>query len=389
MEREIQAMLGDNEHLPFVMRIKTLDLFNESLYVLLYVCSGFIQSQEEVNLPAMLKCIFSSLEVQINIRKSFIKEKHELQMKELIALEEDSFRSDRNVILTEKCIDLLFSDDKIVLARKDEKKKPEIIDFKDIPEKQLFFGEGEKKNLAFIEEVLRPENYKKLTLRLEEKKMPKGVSILFYGASGTGKTESVFQLARRTGRDIHQVVISETKSMWFGESEKLIKKVFDKYRRTVELKEIAPILLFNEADGIFSRRKESNESSVGQTENAIQNIILQEMETLKGILIATTNMANNLDKAFERRFLYKICFEKPSVTARFNIWKDKIPSLTEDETARLAEQFNLSGGQIDNIARKCLLKEVLHDTSPNLEELFAFCSEENLRQSVQRIGFRR
>ena len=182
-------------------------------------------------------------------------------------------------------------------------------------------------------------------------------------------------------------MISETKSKWFGESEKLIKKIFDKYRKQIELKEIAPILLFNEADGIFSRRKEFNRSSVDQTENAIQNIILQEMEDLKGILIATTNMANNLDKAFERRFLYKICFKKPTVESRIQIWKDKIPSLTNDETARLAEKFNFSGGQIDNIARKCLMKEVLYNTAPNLNELLAYCTEENLQTSVQPIGY--
>ena len=147
--------------------------------------------------------------------------------------------------------------------------------------------------------------------------------------------------------------------------------------------------MFNEADGIFSRRKESNQSSVDQTENAIQNIILQEMEDLNGILIATTNMANNLDKAFERRFLYKICFEKPTVEARLQIWKDKIPSLTDNEAACIAEQFNLSGGQIDNIARKCIMKEVLYDSSPNLDELFAYCNEESLQTSVRRIGYRR
>ena len=389
MEREIHTMIAENTHLPFVIQIKTFDLSNGPLYILLYMCCGLMQGSGEVSLPSMLKSIFSSLEDQIRIRKTFLKEQNELQMKDLVSLEEDVFQSDRNLILAEKSLDLLFPDDTLILSKKDEKKKPGIINYHDIPEKQLFFGKGEQHSLGFLEEILMHDNYKKLKLRLEEKKMPGGVAILLYGAPGTGKTESVFQIARRTGRDIHQVVISETKSKWFGESEKLIKKIFDKYRKLVELKEIAPILLFNEADGIFSRRKESNRSSVDQTENAIQNIILQEMEDLKGILIATTNMANNLDKAFERRFLYKICFEKPSVEARLHIWKDKIPSLTNDETACLAEKFNLSGGQIDNIARKCIMKEVLHDTTPNLDDLFAYCSEENLQTSVQRIGFRK
>jgi SpoVK/Ycf46/Vps4 family AAA+-type ATPase len=175
--------------------------------------------------------------------------------------------------------------------------------------------------------------------------------------------------------------------MWFGESEKLIKGIFDKYRRIVDRSKVTPILLFNEADGIFSSRKQLGNSAVDQTENAIQNIILQEMEDLNGILIATTNLTQNLDKAFERRFLYKICFDKPTVNARFHIWKDKMPTLSERETSTLSEMFNLSGGQIDNIARKYLMKEVLHGSVPNLEELKSYCSEENLQTTVRRIGF--
>jgi SpoVK/Ycf46/Vps4 family AAA+-type ATPase len=112
--------------------------------------------------------------------------------------------------------------------------------------------------------------------------------------------------------------ISETKSKWFGESEKRIKAVFDRYHGLVKEKGIAPILLFNEADAVLGKRRELTQSRLGpdQTENAIQNIILQEMENLNGILIATTNMTVNLDKVFERRFLYKIEFDKPDTEAK-------------------------------------------------------------------------
>jgi SpoVK/Ycf46/Vps4 family AAA+-type ATPase len=72
--------------------------------------------------------------------------------------------------------------------------------------------------------------------------------------------------------------------------------------------------------------KSIGSGNVDQTENAIQNIILEEMENLDGILIATTNLTENLDKAFERRFLFKIRFDKPTLEAKTNIWKDKIPA---------------------------------------------------------------
>ncbi len=88
-----------------------------------------------------------------------------------------------------------------------------------------------------------------------------------------------------------------------------------KYGRTAS----SEYLLFNEADGVFGKRKDNPSSNVTQTEIAIQNIILEEMEKLDGILFATTNLTDNLDKAFERRFLFKIRFDKPTLEAKTNI----------------------------------------------------------------------
>jgi SpoVK/Ycf46/Vps4 family AAA+-type ATPase len=210
---------------------------------------------------------------------------------------------------------------------------------------------------------------------------------LFYGAHGTGKTETVLQLARQTGRDIMQVNISEIKSMWVGESEKNIKNVFDQYRIKVEKSTIAPILLFNEADAIIGKRQEGAERAVDKMENSIQNIILQEMENLNGILIATTNLAQNMDKAFERRFLYKIKFNKPTLEARMQIWHTMLPDLKETDIQTLAERYDFSGGQIENVARHYAIDTVLHGNA-SLETLMAHCDGERLEQKESRkIGF--
>jgi len=214
------------------------------------------------------------------------------------------------------------------------------------------------------------------------------VNILLYGPPGTGKTETVFQLARKTGRDIRQIDISETKSYWFGESEKIIKKIFEQYKAMVEHSKVAPILFFNEADGVFCRRREIGKSSTGQTENAIQNIILQEMENMKGILIATTNMAHNLDKAFERRFLYKILFEKPDLEARFMIWESRLPEMSSDFIRYISEHFDFTGGQIDNILRKYTMHQVLKDEDPEHKDVVQWCREENMQDEYRKIGFK-
>jgi SpoVK/Ycf46/Vps4 family AAA+-type ATPase len=186
-----------------------------------------------------------------------------------------------------------------------------------------------------------------------------------------------------------QVNISQIKSMWVGESEKNIKAVFDKYRSKVAKAAVAPILLFNEADAVIGKRQEGAERAVEKMENSIQNIILQEMETLNGILIATTNLAQNMDRAFERRFLYKVKFSKPSLEARMQIWHTMLPELGEAEIRALAEKYDFSGGQIENVARHYAIDTVLHsDAASSLEKLMAHCDSERLEQQGSRkIGF--
>ena len=216
-----------------------------------------------------------------------------------------------------------------------------------------------------------------------------GFTCLFYGGPGSGKTETVLQLARQTGRDIVQVNISQIKSCWVGESEKNIKALFDEYRDIVGRSEKTPILLFNEADAIISKRQEGAERAVDKMENSIQNIILQEMENLDGIMIATTNLAQNMDKAFERRFLYKIKFEKPTLEARMHIWHEMIPTLSDSDTKTLAERYDFSGGQIENIARHYAISNILYgDKTNNIESLMTYCDNERLEtKQTRRIGF--
>ena len=140
---------------------------------------------------------------------------------------------------------------------------------------------------------------------------------------------------------------------------------------------------------VIGKRKESGKSSIDQTENTIQNIILQEMENLEGIMIATTNLTKNLDNAFERRFLYKIEFEKPNIEAKENIWHTMLPSLSENEKNELAKSYDFSGGQIENIVRKYTIDSILSGTKPSIETIHNLCKSEFLNKNDDRtkIGF--
>ena len=101
-----------------------------------------------------------------------------------------------------------------------------MLSFEDIKPKQLFYNSKERKQVDELATLLEEEHYQSIRNRLRETNFRSGFACLFYGAPGTGKTETVLQIARKTGRDLIQVNVSEVKSMWVGESEKNIKGIF-------------------------------------------------------------------------------------------------------------------------------------------------------------------
>jgi SpoVK/Ycf46/Vps4 family AAA+-type ATPase len=266
----------------------------------------------------------------------------------------------------------------------------DIIEHSSITAKQLYYNEREQRAINQLEALLQPARFTQVRNELVNQGFRSGFACLFHGAPGTGKTETVLQLARATGRNLMQVNISDIKSMWVGESEKNIKAIFTRYRRLVEESEVAPILLFNEADAIIGKRLENVQRSVDKMENAMQNIILEEIEKLDGILIATTNLTCNMDPAFERRFLYKIEFEKPTIEVKSAIWKSMIPGLSEEDAITLASRYDFSGGQIENIARKSVVSKIITGEDFTLNTLIGHCDTEAIDKygsNRKRIGF--
>ena len=257
-----------------------------------------------------------------------------------------------------------------------------------IREKSLFFNTSEQEQIERLTSLLSTETLPSIQKRLEEQGMRKGFACLFYGAPGTGKTETVLQIARQTGRDLMQVDIAGLRDKWVGESEKNIKEVFARYRRLCQNSEVMPILFFNEADAIINKRTENVEHSVDKMDNAMQNIILQEIEDLDGILIATTNLTSNLDKAFERRFLYKVEFHKPDTDVKTKIWRSMLKDISADDARQLASHFDFSGGQIENIARKRTVDYILSGKFASLDEIEGYCRAELLGGKERKcIGF--
>ena len=384
--KTISKLENANKHIPEVKRINNL-IPNECERVLFYSVGQSMIENDPISLSFEIQKLYP-VRKRKQVLNDFMNNKHSLQKTDLVEIEKTSslFGESTTILLTDKGKEALLGEDAALYI--DNVSDKQLLAYDKIAEKKLFFSGELKEQLSLLSNSLSEEHYKALCTRLEENRLPKGITVLLYGEPGTGKTESVMQIARATGRAIMHVDISATKTCWFGESEKLIKKVFTDYRRLCEKSKICPILLFNEADAVFSKRKDAGSSSVAQTENAIQNIILEEMEKLDGILIATTNLADNLDRAFERRFLFKIRFDKPTIEAKTSIWMNKLPDLSAEDAHTLASSYDFSGGQIDNITRKALMQEIIKGEKPTLNNLVTICSEENIsRNSHRKIGY--
>jgi hypothetical protein len=245
----------------------------------------------------------------------------------------------------------------------------------DIIEKNLFYDSRTLENINDLYDIVSADKFRIIVGRLRERGRKCGVACLLHGAPGTGKTELVKQLARKSGRDVLIADVSKLYGMFWGEAEKNFKDMFRSIRYLQILSSQAPIVLFDEADGILGKRMSVTKIS-DKSENAIQSILLQELDTFEGIFMATTNVACNLDPAFDRRFIFKIEFSKPSPEVSQQIWKSQMPELSDMEALTLAESFIMSGGQIDNIIRKCEIRYVLKGTWPQMDDIMHFCEEE-------------
>jgi len=383
---EVSDMFKRYKHFPVVNRIKGIGLSREDLFLFFNLVWKSLNGFDSIQLSVPVENMFDRASERVSYIQQIISGDNPLVKQNLIEVDEATFFSETEIRITDFAAAILQEEGVKLYIRKP--KNGNILTPENIQRKELFFNEVDRVQLNMLYKLLEDSNTNRVKKRLLEKNLPTGVTVLLYGSPGTGKTETVYQVAKATNREIIKVDISQSKSFWFGESEKVIKRIFSDYYQYSKDKPVTPILFFNEADAIISKRKDVTKSSVGQTENAIQNIILEELESFTGIFIATTNLIANIDEAFDRRFLFKIELQKPDIFAKIKIWQSKLPNLSPLHCKTLAESFDLSGGQIDNIVRKSEMEEVVFGSQPSLERIVEFCKAEQLtRTNAKRIGF--
>lgn len=394
---ELQILIQNNDQLLFCRKVTDSPLWSDKCTdterrMFLYLCHRYVTHGDQSMPIDYLLRLADFLEDDMRIRRNIANEKTGMQACGMVTFGlENGFADNEKLSLSDEVKSTFF--DEIELSPEKKVNHKNIIHWETIKEQELFYNAGEDDDVRRLENLLQEDNFKAARERLESQGMPKGFSCIFHGCAGSGKTATLKALARKTQRDLFWVDLSSIKSKWVGESEKNVKAMFDAYRKLAQTSERAPILAVNEADAIFTKRLTTVEDSVDQMSNAITDIVLNELETLDGILIATTNLVGNMmggkDNAMERRFLYKVEFNAPDADVRAKIWKSKLPHLEESDARALAEEFTLSGGNIDNVARKSVVDFVLNGTHADLDTLRKYCGQESVsaKGAHAKIGF--
>lgn len=390
MYQAIDQLIDMNPQLELARQVAQYELEDREKAILLYACTeGSFFNNWYVNcheLEELWRC--QPFTFQICMQKLQSGES-DLILLDLIGPTFMEGMANFNVItLTPKAKKELLSDTGLNFEEDKERFSRWLTSYQNIDRKELYYNPVETASVYTLTQLLQPERFKDIRQRMKDHGLNSSFCILFYGDPGTGKTETALQLARTTGRDIYQINANDFQDKFVGESERKIKEIFRLYNEMAEKLDVEPIFLLNECDAVLGKRREVR-NSVDQHDVNISNIILQEMEKINGIILATTNLTKNLDPAMDRRFLYKVKFTKPSLNVKKKIWMSMLPGLKEEDAAQLAADYDFSPGQIMNCCRKHVVQNVLFNSPLDYEHMKTYCSNEVLErgQTRNKIGF--
>ena len=262
-----------------------------------------------------------------------------------------------------------------------------MIQAKDIQKVDLYFNPEFSKRIDRVSSILMPQKFAEFQASFPLNAKMKGLTMLFHGGPGSGKSEMVLQICRKTKRPLMKIDVTDFQSKWVGESERKLKQIFTDYKTACERLEVAPILFLNECDQVLGKRV-GIRNSVDQMSNALQNILLEQMEQFNGIMIGTTNLTKNMDDAFERRWAMKFEFQSPNEMAKISIWKSAIKGLRQQEAIELVKKFDFTPGEINNVARRFMVENLLGLEKSRLQTLLELCATEHYEQNHKsNIGF--
>lgn len=228
-------------------------------------------------------------------------------------------------------------------------------------EKDLILPRGTKRQLEEIKIWIENKEHLLQEWKVARKLRP-GFRALFHGPPGTGKTLTASMLGKETGKVVYRVDLSMMISKYIGETEKNLARVFNAAAHKDW------ILFFDEADALFGKRTQV-QSSHDRYANQEVAYLLQRFETFDGITLLATNLRENIDPAFTRRFESIIYFPLPEPDQRLQLWQKVLPIDNQEKMAQevdllqIAEKYKLSGGAITNVARHASLSAIANQSS--------------------------
>lgn len=391
MYQEFEGLLDRHKEISVVKLIQSNNLPIEDSTVVLALMAHNADNQEILSISEMAEGLFDHIQDRASFRRKYLELETPLYKQGLIENCDNWYLESRYIKFTEDTFQLIFDGKNPLLSSKSSVPKLcRLIKPDEVVAKKMFYNPQTETEIKTLAKVLVIGNAESITAKLNNDGFSAGITALLHGGPGTGKTETIYQLAKGSGRSIFMADIANIKDKYVGESEKRLRSIFSEYKLAVKHAEPMPILVFNECDAILGRRI-NVDTSVDQMNNTLQNILLQELEDFEGIFFATTNLVGNLDKAFERRFLFKINFKAPELKVRYMQWKSRFTMLDDELLKALANNYSLSGGQIENIARKAKINAIVNGNFKGKEYFEQLCQEEllfNQGREFGKVGYR-
>ena len=358
-----------NTFIDFIIKTKINDL---EIKILLFVVRHFLENDH----PVFLSEIKLSPNEHYQITQLFLDQEGKNIEQELLSIKIENGICAR-ITPTKRCVMLMNGIDVPVLEETKNKNYEfySLIDSNDIKPITLHYNSLNRKLFNSLEGIIYSKKHTSHSL-----------TTLLFGPSGTGKTEFVYQLAKNTNAILMHADYTKIISKWIGESEKNIKQLFKAYHTLSKETDRPVILLLNEADGLMNKRVAVNQSN-DIFSNQLQAQILELLENFKGVLIATTNIEKNMDKAFERRFLFKSKVDFPSIEVR-EILVNASP-INQRISKAFSEQLIQSDWSPSQLANCELKIDLLNELGElNESEIETILLEDGLLKANAKLGFR-
>lgn len=348
------TILEDFSAVKELSAIRDIDLIPVDKYLFFLVAHECINNEKSgADVDEIMKRLCISPFRRRKITDGLLKKQHPLIQKKLLAFIGSSFISVEWMSLGDFANEIFhgpetgskrnFSPTRGVLIKPDS-----------VVEQQLFYNKKEKETLDQILNSMSSEGLTELFSAYKSKNQPESLTVLLQGGPGVGKTSSVYDLAKKTGRIVYRVEIDKIHDMYVGETEKNIAKIFSEYETLRSEQKLCPILLLNECDNLLKSRISKERSSIDQMANNLTTLMLEKMENFSGILFATINQIQ-FDEAFFRRFLFRIEIKNPLPETRLQILLHAFPGIDLRVASSISDRYRLTGANIGNIQRKYIL----------------------------------